>query len=1038
MGKLEDEEYRSGGGAVLVSLSSRERQIASAYAGGDSYREIAARLFIAPTTVRTHLAAVYRKLGVSSKIALLRALDEALVPGPAAGPAAGSGGGEADGRRVPAGAVKRQITVLCSLLDDPRMFAAGGDLERAAALGTVFRAAVAEAVEAHHGRLLDGGGEEAVACFGSPFSDETDQERAIRCALRLSRSLALEAGAPVLSVRTGVCTGPAVAVGGKSTALWGGVPLLASALARSARGGGVIACTRTRAALGSLFDFQPLGAVEVDWAGASIRCFSVAAAGEVGTRFAALHGGRVPPIVGRDHEVGLLATLFEAARGGAGRAALVAGEPGVGKSRVVQALCDQAACVDAEILFFQCSPHEKGSPLHPVLRTLRRLGGVEPEAPAAERRAALAALLAEHVEEGAAGRQVLAMLASDREDAQSEGAVAPDRLRRTTLDLLERFIVARARRRPLLLVVEDVHWADPTTLHWLERVIRIIDGLPIFVLATARNTHGWSVPELPFGTSLALTRLSRQGIEEIVAQQDGWEQLSAEAVARAIDRSEGVPLFAEELTRALLDLGETEGAVPSTLQALLAGRLDRLGRAREVAETAAVIGRDFETDLLAEVLPHGRRNLAHAMETLLASGLVCRTDGAGMLQFKHALVRDAAYDSLLQPRRQALHSAVADALTARLDAGQDVPPELIAHHLVEAGAAGWSLPFWRQAGERATRRSANREAVSHLRAGLRALAVLPDGEPRNQAEMELQLALGTPLIAVAGYTGHETAAAYARALELAEHVGDTGGIFQALYGVWVNAMMRGEHRRALAMAGRLVSLALEAGSMAREITARRILGISLSLPGRLKEGQRELEAALGLYRRDEHGGLMLQFGQDPRIAALSILAWNAAVQGDRRMSGSFARRALAEAEALGSAHTLAYATYMAGAVPCFLFREYPMAARHVDALRVISDDQTFPFWRAFAEAMQAALRALQGEAAEAEAGLARALGVLDSLGVYWFRPFIHGSQAQAHLEARAPTTAERHLVLAREVMERTDERWIEPMLAGIGMRMPLP
>jgi predicted ATPase/class 3 adenylate cyclase len=1031
MGKPEDEERRSGGEAHFDSLSNRERQIASAYVSGESYREIAARLFIAPTTVRTHLATIYRKLGVSSKIELLRALGEAAVPG--------SADGEAVEKRSSEEAVKRQVTVLCALPDAVPMLAAGRDPERAAALGTTFRAAVVEAVEAHHGRLLEGGGEEALACFGSPFSDETDQERAVRCALQLSRRIAQEdPGAPTVSVRTGVCTGPVVAAGGKAGQLWGGVPLLASALARSVRGGGIVACARTRAALGSHFAFAPIGSVQVDGTGASVRCFSVAPAGEVGTRFAARHGESLPPIVGRDHEVGLLATLFEAARGGTGRAALVAGEPGVGKSRVVQAICDQAACVGAETFFFQCSPHESGSPLHPVVRTLRQIAGVEPEAPAAERLDALAALLAEHVEEGAAGRQVLAMLASDREDARPAVAVAPDKLRRTTLDLLKRFIVARARRRPLLVVVEDVHWADPTTLHWLDRVIRFIGDLPIFVLATARNAHGWSVPELPFETCLALTGLSRQGIEEIVAQQDGSEQLSTEAVERVVDRSEGIPLFAEELTRAILDLGETEGAVPSTLQALLAGRLDRLGRAREVAEAAAVIGRDFGTDLLAEILPHGRRRLAHAVEALLASGLVFRrTDGAGMLQFRHALVRDAAYDSLLQPRRQALHRAVADALIARLEAGQDVPPELIAHHLVEAGAAGRSLPFWRRAGERATQRSANREAVSHLRGGLRALAVLPEDAPREHAEMELQLALGTPLIAVAGYTGHETAAAYRRALELAEHVGDTGGIFQALYGVWVNAMIRGEHRRALAMAERLVSLAREASSVAREITARRVLGFSLSLLGRLEKGQRELEAALGLYRRDEHGGLMLRYGQDPRIAALSILAWSAAVRGDRRMSEAHARQALAEAEVLGNAYTLAYATYVAGAAPCFLFREYPSAAEHVDALRVISDEQTFPFWRAFGEAMRAALLALRDEAEEAEAGLARALGVLDSLGVNWFRPFIHGSQAQAHLEARAPKSAERHLILAREVMEQTEERWIEPMLAGIEVRMPL-
>ena len=233
--------------------------------------------------------------------------------------------------------------------------------------------------------------------------------------------------------------------------------------------------------------------------------------------------------------------------------------------------------------------------------------------------------------------------------------------------------------------------------------------------------------------------------------------------------------------------------MPSTLQASLTGRLDRLGPAREVAQAAAVLGRDFDRDLLAETLPYGPRALGDALNALLASKLVMRrTAGSpGALQFKHALVRDAAYDSLLSAQREALHARVAAALIARSDAGGDIAPELIALHLVKGGAPARSVPFWARAGERATRKSANREAISHITSGLAALDALPDDEFRARCELELQLALGTPLIAVSGYTGEATVQAYARARELAERLADPDGLFQALYGVWVNCMIRG-------------------------------------------------------------------------------------------------------------------------------------------------------------------------------------------------------------------------------------------------------
>ena len=291
-----------------------------------------------------------------------------------------------------------------------------------------------------------------------------------------------------------------------------------------------------------------------------------------------------------------------------------------------------------------------------------------------------------------------------------------------------------------------MHWSDPSTALWLERIIPIIENLPVLAIVTFRPEFEWSAESASNVTTLALPRLGREQVAQIVAYQAGTTALLPSLVQSIVERSEGIPLFCEELTRAILELDEGGDAVPSTLQASLTGRLDRLGPAREVAQAAAVLGRDFDRDLLAEILSYGPRALGDALNALLASKLVMRRSAGSpdALQFKHALVRDAAYDSLLSAQREALHARTAAALTARSDAGGDIAPELIALHLVKGGAAARSVQYWAQAGERAARKSANREAISHIRSGLAALDALPDEESRARCELELSSPWGHP------------------------------------------------------------------------------------------------------------------------------------------------------------------------------------------------------------------------------------------------------------------------------------------------------
>jgi DNA-binding CsgD family transcriptional regulator len=529
-----------GGEQKLTWLSKRERQIASAYARGLNYREIAERLCIAPATVRTHLGTIYRKLGVSTKIGLLDAIREAAVE-----EGREENRGKDDSAPAPSAQVgKRQVTVLCALLVETPAIAEG-EIPRPRPSSDGFCAGPRPMPWRGTGVGCSMGGNGMVAaCFGTPYSDETDQERAVSCALDIAECWARDRR-PAFTLRIGVSTGPVVAGGERNGELWGGVPRLAAALARNANGSGVFACARTRAALGNLFAFCDLGEVEMERGTTLTRCFSVGPALGFGTRFAASHGDRLPPIVGRDHEVGLLQTLFAAALGGAGQVAVIAGEPGVGKSRTVRALTDHASLSDAEILTFQCSPHEATSPLHPVAQTLRQLAGVEELERPAQRLDALVEVFSDVVDDDALARQILASLASIRYKTSPEVQTSPDKLRRETLDLLERFLIARCSHRHLVLVFEDVHWADPTTLRWLDSIIGSLDGLPAFVMVTLRQGHAWSARAAPHVTTLALTRLSRAKIAEMVAQQVEFAGLSPATIARIADRSEGIPLFAE-------------------------------------------------------------------------------------------------------------------------------------------------------------------------------------------------------------------------------------------------------------------------------------------------------------------------------------------------------------------------------------------------------------------------------------------------------------------------------------------------------------
>jgi len=442
-----------------------------------------------------------------------------------------------------------------------------------------------------------------------------------------------------------------------------------------------------------------------------------------------------------------------------------------------------------------------------------------------------------------------------------------------------------------------------------------------------------------------------------------------------------------------------------------------------------VIGREFTHDLVAAVSVRPGDQLDEALEQLVASGLVFRRGSAPKITYtcKHALVQDTAYQALLKSRRQELHARIAAVIKEHRPDTVETQPELLAQHYTAAGDVERALQFWLLAGRRSTERSANLEAVSHLRRGLEVIAGLLDPASQARMELELQVALGTPLIAIQGYTADDTVLAHARAPELCEELGELPLRFQALYGLWASAMPRAEHRKARALAEELLALATREGDVGATITAHRVLGWSLSLLGELTAGAAELDQALALYEPERHSTLAYRYGQDPRIAALSIRAWNLWLLGYPDQSRAVGDQALREGKELKHAFTLAYATYVADGVPSYLCRDFERAGARVEELTAISQEQGFPFWQAYGKALQGAVL-LSSQYEEGMALTETGLADLDQLGLRWLKPLTLWAMADAHLANRDAERATELVVQALAEVSAAGEQWIEPEL----------
>ncbi|MBW8879559.1 MAG: AAA family ATPase [Acidobacteria bacterium] len=815
---------------------------------------------------------------------------------------------------------RRQVTVVCCELvgtEGPSGPPPAFDPESLHELMLRLRAVADEVTRRYDGYLGSiQGGRRMLICFGYPQAHEDNARRAVLAALELVDQVARmsadsDRGRPVvLALRVGIHTGPAVVAvppQGQEPTL--GTTLdLATELQSLAEPGQVIVSPATCSLIEKSFTLAALAPVQVPGLAAPLIPHRVLEPVESPEESAA----GLPPLVGREREMELLLSRWALAREGNGQAVLISGEAGIGKSRLVLGLRERLEQGTAK--WWSCfgSPYTQSSPLQPVVGLLRQLLLRREEASPLDR---LASALGE-VGLADAVPLLAPLLDLPLDERYPALHLTPERQRERTLEALVALVVEMAERQPLVLLIEDLHWLDPTTLTWLDRLIDQVASAPLLLLLTLR-LHTLEALWGPRAhlTQITLAPLNGTEAERLVERVAGGQSLPAAVRRQIVARTDGVPLFLEELTKAVLEShgsGERQElpAMPTTLRDSLAARLDRLGTAKEIAQIASVIGRVFSFELLAAVCSSVEAVLLQELRRLVQAELVYRKGFGGQTRylFKHALVQDAAYESLLKRQRQQIHRQIAETLATRFAETAETAPEVLAHHYTEAGLTEPAIDFWVRAGELASRRSAGLEAISHLDRALRLLQSLPAGPERDRRELRIQNFRAAAIITGRGYTDPEVESTYARAEVLAERLEENEERFWAVLGQHTYHVVFGNLAQSLDLAERLLRIAESERRPALLSIAWLSLGAYHFHQSDYTTAISELERAYELAPPDDDS-YRVRTGADPRVVALSFAALAHGNLGHLDRARHRAEQAVALARQLGSPFSLAFAGF---------------------------------------------------------------------------------------------------------------------------------
>jgi len=813
----------------------------------------------------------------------------------------------------------------------------------------------------------------------------------------------------------------------------------------------------TRRQIGTLFEIEDLGPQPLAGFAEPQPAWRVVGESGVVSRFEALRSGATP-LVGRDEELDLLFRRWQQAKSGEGRVVLVSGEPGIGKSRLTAALSQRIETEPHTRIRYFCSPHDQDSALYPFIGQLERAAGFARDDTATMKLDKLEARLAHGAEPGDLSliAETLSLSGGERFPPLD---LSPQRKKERTLAALLRQLQALTRRQPVLMIFEDLHWIDPTSREVLDLTVEKITGLPVLLVATYRPEFQPPWVSQSQVTVIALNRLGRSEGATLVRRLAGnLGALPPDIVEEIVERTDGVPLFVEELTKAVVEAGADRGnvpisavppsslAVPATLHASLLGRLDRLGPAtKNVGQVGAAIGRDFSYELVAAAAQLGEPELREALRRLVDSGLVFQrgVPPAAEYLFKHALVQDTAYSTLLRGPRQALHRRIAEALEQRFPDLVETRPEILAHHYGEAAIADKAIAYWHLAGKLSVAKSAVREAITQLRRGLGLLDGLPETRERKQLALDIHVTLTAALMAGKGFADPEAVAALERANRLVTETGAVGTPlhFFVLYGLWVSNSTAGAIAAALEHASNFLSIAQSQPSSGPLLVGYRTLAQSLIVSGDYRAALAHFETAVSLYRPDEHRDSAFHYGQDIGVSAFGALSWALWHRGYPDQSARAADRALVYSRELGHARTLAHALYLAGMAAVFARDVANVYARSNDCVALASE-HGFAQWAAVGRILQGWADAQKGEATTGIARIRDGLAASEATGrrgaTPLFLTLLAEAQALAGKIEEGLATLDDALAQAAASGERGWNAEIHRLCGELTARLPYP
>lgn len=918
---------------------------------------------------------------------------------------------------------RRQLTVLFCDLVGSTALAAQLDPEDLGEVIRTYQDLCAEIVGRYDGRVFEFLGDGVLVYFGHPRAHEDEAERAVRAGLELVDEVGrIEAPGGVapqarndimpqarngimLQARVGIATGlvvvGALAGEGRERGALGETPNLAARLQAAAAPGSVMVDGSTKRLMGRVFEVRDVELQDIKGLPATVHASHVVRRRSAETRSEAVYAlmGSTP-LIGREQEIELLRHRWAQAKAGEGRVILLSGEPGVGKSRVAASLMARLAEDQPISLRYYCSPYHQDTALFPVKSQLERAARFQRGDMPGRRFDKLRALLAPGTRRGDDAALVADLLAIEGAAGHGLPGSSPQRRKERLFEALLAQLEALAARRPVLALFEDAHWVDPTTLELLEHAVERIRRWPVLLVVTFRPEFQPSWAGLPHVTALALGGLGRAETRALVEQVAGASPLMDAAIAEIVDRTDGVPLFVEELTRAVVEghwadpaAQDTHAAsglaqtVPAALHAPLMARFDRLGSAKLVVQIGAAIGREFSLELLAAVAGMPEPELLATLDRLVQARLVFRRrapHGDAFL-FKHALVQEAAYGTLLRSTRRELHERIARALEDRFPEVATLQPELLARHCAEAELVDKAVGYWARAGQQAVQRSAMQEAASHLRRALKLLPRLPETTARWQLELELTSALGTALLATKGYTDEERARSYARARELCELLGDAARLVRVMLGQCSYHLARGEVEAVLSIATDLLQRAERQDSREMRVTGHQFFGIGMLYAGRLHEAREHLEASGKLLEEAGEGAASFANGRDALVGVPAYLATLLVLLGDYGQARDQLARCLAIAEQQARPHRLAFALGMAIWFHAMLDEDASALLTRLDALAA---ERGYPFWRGFVRMCQGHALARAGEAERGIAVAREGVAEYDAAGAAWATPIL--------------------------------------------------